>query len=109
MVWIGCVHFEKIRRDFVARTFARIAPVRPVMHRLSCSNEMVPNTTKHEFGVQWSGPGHDFVKQIAPVQLVLHRLSCSDETARNAPKHELMVQWGGSGCLLYTSPSPRDA
>ena len=31
MVWIGCVPYEKFRRDFVARTFAL---VRPVLHRI---------------------------------------------------------------------------
>jgi hypothetical protein len=30
-------------------------PVRPVLHRLSCSNETVRNAPKHEFWVQWSG------------------------------------------------------
>ena len=32
MGWIGIVHCEKFRRDFVARTFAL---VRPVLHRVS--------------------------------------------------------------------------
>ena len=30
MGWIGCVHCIKSRSDFVARTFALIAPVHPV-------------------------------------------------------------------------------
>ena len=47
MVWIGCLRCEKFRRDFVARTFALIAPVRPDLHWVSCSNEMVPNAPKH--------------------------------------------------------------
>ena len=47
MGWIGCVRCENIRRDFVARTFALIAPVQPILHRGSCSNEMVPNAPKH--------------------------------------------------------------
>jgi hypothetical protein len=34
-----------------------MAPVRPVLHRLSCSNETVRNAPKHEFWVQWSGSG----------------------------------------------------
>jgi len=38
---------EKFRRDFVARTFALIAPVRPDLHRVSRSNEIVPNEPKH--------------------------------------------------------------
>ena len=37
----------KFRRDFVARTFALIAPVQPDLHRVSRSNEMVPNAPKH--------------------------------------------------------------
>src|SRR6185437_7535035 len=35
--WIGIVHCEKSRRHFVARTFSLIAPVHPVLHRVSCS------------------------------------------------------------------------
>src|SRR6185312_9098273 len=46
MGWIGCVSCENIQRDFVARTFALIAPVQPILHRVSCSNEMVPNEPK---------------------------------------------------------------
>jgi hypothetical protein len=34
-----------------------MAPVRPILHGLSCSNEMVRNIQKHEFWVQWSGSG----------------------------------------------------
>jgi hypothetical protein len=32
-----------------------MAPVRPVLYRLSCSFKMVRNTPKHEFWVQWNG------------------------------------------------------
>jgi hypothetical protein len=34
-----------------------MAPVRPVLHRVSCSNETVRNAPKLEFWVQWSGSG----------------------------------------------------
>ena len=44
---IGCVHCEKSRRDFVARSFALIAPVHPVLHRVWCSYETIPNSPKH--------------------------------------------------------------
>ena len=40
---IGYVRCEKSQRDFVARTFALIAPV----HRVSCSYETIPNASKH--------------------------------------------------------------
>jgi hypothetical protein len=41
-----------------------MAPVRPVLHRISCSNETVRNAPKHEFWVQWSG-SHAFVAKKA--------------------------------------------
>ena len=44
---IGCLNCENIRRDFVARTFALIAPVRPILHRVYCRNKMLPNAPKH--------------------------------------------------------------
>src|SRR6185312_11977296 len=47
MGWIGCVRGEKSRNDFVARNFALIAVVHPVLHRVSCSWEMIPNAPKH--------------------------------------------------------------
>jgi hypothetical protein len=34
-----------------------MAHVRPVLHRLPCSNQTVRNTQKYEFWVQWSGSG----------------------------------------------------
>jgi hypothetical protein len=44
---IGCIHCEKFGHDFVARTSALIAPFQHVLHRVSCSNEIVPNAPKH--------------------------------------------------------------
>jgi hypothetical protein len=32
-----------------------MAPVRPVFHRLSFSNQIVREAPKHEFWVQWGG------------------------------------------------------
>ena len=47
MGWIGCVRCEKFRYEFVERTFAIIAPVQPVLHEASCSNETIQNAPKH--------------------------------------------------------------
>ena len=47
MVLIGCVRREKSRRDFVARSFALIALVHPVLHLVSCGYETIPNAPKH--------------------------------------------------------------
>ena len=57
------LHCEKFRCNFMARTCALIAPVQPVLHRVSCSNETLPNapnttkSPKQEFRVQWGGLG----------------------------------------------------
>ena len=64
MRWIGCVCCEKIRRDFVARTFALIAPVQPILHQVSCSNEMVPNAPKHYETHQNMSLGPDGVDRV---------------------------------------------
>ena len=45
--WIGCVHCEKFQCDFMAQTCALVAPVQPVLQRVSCSNETLPNAPKH--------------------------------------------------------------
>ena len=47
MGWITCVCCQKFRWDFMARTFALIAPVQPISHRVSCSNETIQNAPKH--------------------------------------------------------------
>ena len=87
------------------KTFALIAPVQPVLHQASCSNDTIQNAPKHYVTQQYKSLGsngvgrwihcekfqNDFMAQtcaiIAPVQPVLHRLSCSNETLPNTPKH----------------------
>ena len=89
---IGCIRCEKSRRDFVGRTFALIAQVHPVLHRVSCSYEVNPNAHKHyemhqnmslgSNGVDWvrslRKSRRDFVARnfalIALVHPVLHRV-----------------------------------
>ena len=105
MVWIGCLRCEKFRCNFVAWTFAFIALVRPDLHRVSRSNEMVPNAPKyyetpgHELRVQLYGSGafiakkiwHGFVaRSFALIALVgpdLHRVLCSNEMVQMHSKH----------------------
>jgi hypothetical protein len=48
---------RKIRTRLCLANFCVIAPVRPVLHRLLCSNQTVRNAPKHKFWVQWSGSG----------------------------------------------------
>src|SRR6185369_10212269 len=125
MVWIGCVRCENIRRDFVARTFALIAPVQPILHRVSCSNEMVPNAPKHYETHQTMSLGPDGVDRVDLLQKIVTQLcglsfcinfnssarfepsivkqrngpKCT-QTLRNKTKHKFSVQWGGSGAFI---------
>ena len=41
----------------MARTFALIAPVQPILHRVYNRNKTIRNVTKHDFRVQWVGLG----------------------------------------------------
>ena len=103
MGWIGCIRCEKFRHDFVGWNLALFALIQPILHRVSCSNEMVPNAPKHYEtqqrmslgsnggGIHCENIWRDFVTWtfafIAPVQPILHRVSCSNEMVQNAPKH----------------------
>ena len=118
MGYIGCIHCEKSRRDFVARTFALIAPVHRILHRVSCTYETIPNAPKH-YGTHQNmslGPmgwiscvrceklQHDFMARtfvlIEPVQYVLQQVLCSYETIPNAPRYYEMhrnISLGSNG------------
>ena len=105
MGWIDSVHCEKFRCDFMAQTSALIAPVQPVLHRVSCSNKTLPNAPKHyethenmslgsnvvdrvcSLGKFWCDFAARTVALIAPAQTILHRVSWSNETLPNVPKH----------------------
>ena len=108
----------------MARTFVLIAPAHPVLHRVSCSYETIPNAPKHYAPHQnmslgpmgwircfcWEKSWRDFVARtfalIELVQYVLQQVSCSYETIPNAPKYYEMhrnisfwsngVDWGRS-------------
>jgi len=101
-----------IRYDFMAWTFAVIAPVQPILHRVSCSNGMVPNAPKHYKTQQnlsfWSH-GVDRLRSLRqiPTQLrgmnfcinctswdttILHRVYYRNKTFSKAPKHYEMHQ-----------------
>ena len=125
MGWIGCVHCEKPRRDFVARTFALIASVYPVLHRVSCSYKKIINAPKHYATHQNMSLGSNRVDWLRLLRKISTRLcgtslcincTCSQyfassfmklrndskciQTLCNAPKHEFRVQWGGLGAFV---------
>jgi len=58
----------------VARTFALIAPVQPILHRVSCSNEIVPNAPKHYETHQNMSLGPGGVDRVDLLQKILTQL-----------------------------------
>jgi hypothetical protein len=96
----GAFVAKKVWRDIVGWTCALTTPDRPNLHRSLCSNGMVRNAPKHEFGVPWRGSGAFCCKiferdnvawtcaLMAPVQPILRQSLCTNEMVRNAPKHE---------------------
>ena len=124
MGWIGCVRCKKFQNNFMLQTCALIAPVQPVLQRVSCSNEILQNATKLYETHQNKSLGSNGVDWVRSLRKILKRLqgtnlcinctsstyfapsSCSNETLpnaptlRNAPKHEFRVQWGGLGAFV---------
>src|SRR6185503_13810117 len=70
MGWIGCDRCEKSRCDFAARTFALIALVHPVLHRVSCSYETIPNAPKHYETHQNMSLGSNGVDQVCSLRKI---------------------------------------
>ena len=125
MGWIRCVCWEKLQRDCMPRTFALIAPVHPILHRVSCSYEMIPNAPKHYETHRNMSFGSNRVDQacllgkittwlhgtnfcinstssvcFAPIFMQLRNYPKCTQTLWNTPKHEFRVQWGGSGAFV---------
>ena len=103
---IRCFGCEKLQHEFMAQTFALIAPVQYVLQQVSCSYETIPNAPKYyetdrnislgSNGADWvcllrKKSRRDFVPRtfalIATLHPVLHRVSCSYETIPNTPKY----------------------
>ena len=105
MDWVGCIHCEKSQIDFMAQICALIAPVHPILHRVSCSNETLPNAPKHyethqnmslgSNGVGWFRSFRKIPMRLCGTNfcisctssVVLYRASCSNKTIQNASKH----------------------
>ena len=127
--WIGCVCGEKSKRDYVVRTFALIAPVHSVLHRVSCGYEMIPNAPKHyatHQNMSLGSNGADWVRLLRKIRTWLrgtnfcinctssHRFAPSfmklrndnrwTQTLWNLPKYEFRVQSGGLGAFVAKNP-----
>jgi len=125
MGWMGHVGCEKLQRDFVARTFALIAPVQYVLQQVSCSYGTIRKAPTHyethrnigvgSNGVDWL---HSLRKiltwlratnfcnnctsstQFAPSFMQLRNDPKCIQTLWNTPKHEFRVQWGGLSAFI---------
>ena len=88
------VHCEKFRWDFMARTSALIAPVQPVLHRVSCSNEILPNTPKqyetHQNMSLWSN-GVDRVRTLRKIPMRFHSTNLSINCTGSTRLHRVSV------------------
>ena len=125
----GGLGYEKSRRDFVARTFALIAPVDPVLHWVSYGYETIPNAPNLYATHQNMSLGSNGVDWMLLVRKIPTRLrgtnfcnNCTSSpcfassfmqlrndpkyipTLCNAPKHEFRVQCGGLGAFVETNP-----
>ena len=129
MGWIGCVHCKKSRRHFVARTLALIAPVHPILHRVSFSYEMIPNAPKHNETHQNMSLGSNGVDQVRLLRKITMWLrgtnlciNCTSSVCfatsfmqlrndpkcthilENIPKHYFRVQLGGLVVSIAKNP-----
>ena len=65
---IECVCCEKLQRDFVSRSYALIAPVHPILHRVH------PNAPKDYETLKKKSVGFDGVDRVRSLQQILIRL-----------------------------------
>ena len=109
----------------MAPTFGFIAPVQPILHRVSCTNEMVQNAPKHYETHRNMSLRSDGVDRVDLLEKILTQLcglnfcinynssarfepsivkqrngpKCT-QTLQNKIKHDFSVQWGGSGAFV---------
>ena len=129
MGWTRCFCCKKLQRDFVAQTFALIAPVQYFWQKVSCSYETIPNAPKYYETHQNMSLGSNGVDQvrwlrtittrfrgtnfclIAQNLSILQQVSCSYETIPIAPKYhqtDRNISLGSNGtdwvCSLRKNP-----
>ena len=115
----------KIRTRLRGTNFALIAPVQPILHRVSCSNEMVPNANKHyethqnmslgSGGVDWVDLLQKILMQLCGLKFCINNSSLArfepsivkqrngpkfTQTLQNKTKHKFSVPWGGSSAFF---------
>jgi len=119
---VSCSEFQ---HDFMAWTFALIAPFQPVLHRVSQGNKTVPNASKQyetNQNMSLGSNGVDLERSVWKIFKRLHGtnfyINCtisarfassfngqwnspkSIQTVRHVPKYEFRFQWGESGAFV---------
>ena len=111
MGWIGCVRGEKSRRDFVARNFALIAVVHTVLHRVSCSYEMIPNAPKHYETHQNKSLGSNGVDPVRSLRKITMWLCgtnfCINCTSSVCYIRSFMQLWNDPKCTEILQNGPK--
>ena len=78
----------------MAQTCTLIAQVQPVLHRVSCSNEILPNTPKHYETHQnmslWSN-GVDRVRTLRKIPMRFHGTNLSINCTGSTRLHRVCV------------------
>ena len=110
MVWIRCVRYKNILRNFVARTFALIGLVQPILHRVYCHDKTIPNAPKHYETQQKLSLGSNGVDQVRslrklPTQLrgtnfCINCTSSAHFALSLLCGTEFRFQWGGLGAFV---------
>src|SRR6185312_11262474 len=126
MGWTRCFGCEKLQRNFVAQTFALIAPVQYVLQQVSCSYGTIPNAPKYyemHQNISLGSNGVDWVCLLRKIPTRLrgtnfctssarfapsfvrqpNGLECTQKV-RNAPKHQFNVPWVGHVLSLQKIP-----
>ena len=84
---VRCIRCEKFQNDFMAQTSALIAPVQPVLHRVLCSNETLPNAPKHyetHTNMSLGANGVDWVRSLRKIPKRLDGTNlCINSTSSN--------------------------
>ena len=62
----------------MARTWALIAPVQPVLHQVSCSNETLPSAPKHYETHQNMSLGSNWVDRVRSLRKIPMRLHATN-------------------------------
>ena len=113
MGWIGSDRCEKSRRDIVAWTFALIAPVHPVLHRVSCSYETITNAPKHnptQQNKRLGSNGVDWVRSLRKIKTWLRGTSsCINCTSAHCFAPSFMQLWNDPKCTQRLCNTPKHA